>query len=165
MKTYSVKQIAEMLNTNPETVRRWIRDNKLKAVQTSKKTGNVITEEDLDRFLSVTPRYLSKASIGLISPVAGMSLIAGGFLANALIGYVGRKNKVDVRIRPEDFKIYLQNEKKKLTEAITQKRQLISQTETEITKLSEQINQYEYLLEHEDLLSETLEKATTYSEV
>ncbi|NLC74908.1 MAG: helix-turn-helix domain-containing protein, partial [Clostridiales bacterium] len=24
MKTYSVKQIAEMLNTNPETVRRWI---------------------------------------------------------------------------------------------------------------------------------------------
>lgn len=26
MKTYTVKEISEMLNTNPETVRRWIRD-------------------------------------------------------------------------------------------------------------------------------------------
>ena len=29
MKSYNVKEIAEMLNTNPETVRRWIRDKKL----------------------------------------------------------------------------------------------------------------------------------------
>ena len=44
MKTYSVKQIAEMLGTNPETVRRWIRGDKMKAVQVSRKGGNVITE-------------------------------------------------------------------------------------------------------------------------
>ena len=31
MKTYSVKEIADLLNTNPETVRRWIRDKKLEA--------------------------------------------------------------------------------------------------------------------------------------
>ena len=31
MKSYNVKEIAEMLNTNPETVRRWIRDKKLDA--------------------------------------------------------------------------------------------------------------------------------------
>lgn len=37
MKTYSVKEIAEMLNTNPETVRRWIRDKKLDATIESKK--------------------------------------------------------------------------------------------------------------------------------
>ena len=29
MESYSVKQIAEMLNTQPETVRRWIRNGKL----------------------------------------------------------------------------------------------------------------------------------------
>lgn len=37
MKTYSVKEIAEMLNANPETVRRWIRDKKLNATIESKK--------------------------------------------------------------------------------------------------------------------------------
>ena len=35
MDTYSVKEIADMLNTNPETVRRWIRSGKLEAIQES----------------------------------------------------------------------------------------------------------------------------------
>lgn len=39
MKSYNVKEIAEMLNTNPETVRRWIRDKKLDATIVSKKGG------------------------------------------------------------------------------------------------------------------------------
>ena len=47
MTTYSVRQIAEKLNTNPETVRRWIRDGKLKAEQTSRRDGNVVTEYEL----------------------------------------------------------------------------------------------------------------------
>lgn len=37
MKSYNVKEIAEMLNTNPETVRRWIRDKKLDATIVSKR--------------------------------------------------------------------------------------------------------------------------------
>lgn len=37
MSEYNVKQISEMLDTNPETVRRWIRSGKLEAEQTSKK--------------------------------------------------------------------------------------------------------------------------------
>ena len=37
MDTYSVKEIADMLNTNPETVRRWIRSGKLEAIQESRK--------------------------------------------------------------------------------------------------------------------------------
>lgn len=41
MKTYSVKEIAEMLNTNPETVRRWIRDKKLDATIESKKVDTL----------------------------------------------------------------------------------------------------------------------------
>lgn len=35
MDTYSVKEIADMLNTNPETVRRWIRSGNLEAIQES----------------------------------------------------------------------------------------------------------------------------------
>ena len=33
MNTYTVKEIADMLKTNPETVRRWIRLGKLEADQ------------------------------------------------------------------------------------------------------------------------------------
>lgn len=48
MDTYSVKEIADMLNTNPETVRRWIRSGKLEAIQESRKGGNVVTKSMLD---------------------------------------------------------------------------------------------------------------------
>lgn len=37
MITYNVQQIVDMLGTQPETVRRWIRDGNLKAARNSKK--------------------------------------------------------------------------------------------------------------------------------
>lgn len=37
MDTYSVKEIAGMLNTNPVNVRRWIRSGRLEAIQESRK--------------------------------------------------------------------------------------------------------------------------------
>lgn len=59
MKTYTVKEIAELLGTNPETVRRWIRDGKLQAVTNSKKKGEnkVILEGALNAFLKTSPKY------------------------------------------------------------------------------------------------------------
>ena len=57
MDTYSVKEIADMLNTNPETVRRWIRSGKLEAIQESRKGGNVVTKSMLDAFLKTSPKY------------------------------------------------------------------------------------------------------------
>ena len=65
--TYSVKEIAEMLNTNPETVRRWIRSGKLEAIQESRKGGNVVTKQMLDAFLKTSPKYAGVA--------AGLSLM------------------------------------------------------------------------------------------
>ena len=56
MDTYSVKEIADMLNTNPETVRRWIRSGKLEAIQESRKGGNVVTKSMLDAFLKASPK-------------------------------------------------------------------------------------------------------------
>lgn len=168
MKTYSVKQIAEMLGTNPETVRRWIRDDKLKAVQVSRKDGNIVTEAELKRFVKATPKYLSRLTVGMgvvtMSPVVGIGALAGGIVASALLGYFDGKNSVDVRVRPEDFKEYLQKNIAKLNSTILQKQALINQTEAEIIEISKQIEQYSYLLENEDLLVETLEKATTNTE-
>ena len=81
-------------------------------------------------------------------------------IASALPGYFDGKNSVDVRVRPEDFKEYLQKNITKLNGTILQKQALIQQTEAEINEISKQIEQYSYLLENEDLLVDTLEKAT-----
>ena len=74
------------------------------------------------------------------------------------------KGNGDVRVRPEDFKDYLQKNIAKLNGTFLQKQALIHQTEAEINEISRQIDQYSYLLENEDLLIDTLEKAATNME-
>ncbi len=54
---YSVKEISELLNVSSETVRRWIRNDRLKATQQSRKTGNAITEDDFKQFINKSPKY------------------------------------------------------------------------------------------------------------
>ena len=53
MDSYTVKQISEMLKTNPETVRRWIRLGELESDQVSRKGGNLITASSLNKFLKL----------------------------------------------------------------------------------------------------------------
>lgn len=99
-----------MLDANPETVRRWIRDKKLKAVQISRKGGNIITGTELQRFLKSTPKYLPKVSTNMtfFSPAVGFAALTGAFVAGIIIiGYLGEKNNIDIHVRPEDFKAYL----------------------------------------------------------
>lgn len=57
MDKFTVKQVADMLETNPETVRRWIRSGELKAEKGSNKTGNVITADALADFGNAKPKY------------------------------------------------------------------------------------------------------------
>lgn len=80
MKTYSVDDIVTMLNTNPETVRRWIRSGKLEAIQTSRKSGNAITEQSLNAFLKSNPKYAKMVAgsvglLGLSGLIAGMPIL------------------------------------------------------------------------------------------
>ena len=158
MNTYSVKQISDLLETNPETVRRWIRDDKLKAVQVSRKDGNVITEAELQRFLKATPKYLPKFTAGItaLSPLIGITAFAGGVIAGAVMGYLDEKKNTDVRIMPDDFKRYLEENISKLKKTAVQKRDLIRQTENEITAIEKQIDQYQYLLDHEEILNDAI---------
>ena len=84
MDTYSVKEIADMLNTNPETVRRWIRSGKLEAIQESRKGAKSM----LDAFLKASPKYAGIAGGLLASPVGlttATAAIVGGLLAQQLI--------------------------------------------------------------------------------
>ena len=62
MDTYTVKEVAKMMNTSEETVRRWIRSGKLKANMDSRKKGSVITDAMLREFTRNTPKYAAALS-------------------------------------------------------------------------------------------------------
>ena len=54
---YSVKEISDMLSVNPETVRRWIRNGRLKVSLYSRSSGSIVTENSLNKFLNKNPKY------------------------------------------------------------------------------------------------------------
>ena len=57
MKRYRVHDISEMLNVDPETVRRWVRKGELVGTATSKKGGYYVDEYDLMAFITKKPKY------------------------------------------------------------------------------------------------------------
>lgn len=157
MTSYSVQQIAEMLGTNPETVRRWIRDKKLNAVQVSRKDGNVVTEAELQRFLKASPKYMPRftASLMAIKPAISIPLVIGGFIGSKVAGYLDEKKEYDVRIRQEDIEKYLTENIALHTESIKRKRASIKHLEEEIQTEEQQLEQLKYLLKHKELLPES----------
>ena len=164
--TYNVKQIADILDTNLETVRRWIRENKLKAVQVSRKNGNVVTEDELKRFVQATPKYLSKyaASLTALTLLSSDGLLARAIVTSALLGYFTEYNKLITQVTLKDFKKYLQNDIQRLNTTIEQKQNLMRQTKQEIDILTKKINQYKYLLEHDTMLTDILKESIVNSE-
>jgi excisionase family DNA binding protein len=48
---YNVKEAAEILDVNPETVRRWVRSGEIFATMSSKRSGWVISQKSLEDFL------------------------------------------------------------------------------------------------------------------
>lgn len=135
MKTYSVKQIAELLSTNPETVRRWIRNGKLQAIQESRKDGNSVSEDELEKFLKKTPKYATIAGGSLIAtvPALGIPLALGGILGELVADYMANDAKTkNARVSLEEIVKHLKKNILSHTETIKRKRESISQLETEI---------------------------------
>lgn len=56
MAVYTVKEVSEKFNVNPETVRRWVRKGIINADMTSKKCGMVINELE---FVKLSDKYRS----------------------------------------------------------------------------------------------------------
>jgi excisionase family DNA binding protein len=161
MKTYSVKEIAELLNTNPETVRRWIRDNKLKATKNSNKEGSVISEAELKKFLKNTPKYYGVAAaggmIGVGAPITGIAVAAVSEIVSSII----RKSveSSEVTIKYDDMIVMMDEEIAKHRAEIHRKRQSIKSIEREILEEEKKINQ---IISTKEMLNaqvkETLEK-------
>lgn len=149
METYSVKQIADMLNTKPETVRRWIRSGKLKAEQSSRKDGNVITEGELNKFLKSSPKYaglIAGAAVGsIVAPIAAIPL-AGGIIATYLAASKMENNKENPSFSKEDVKKYLKEEIARRDASMKQKLKTIKQMQQEITSDQQQISECKFVL-------------------
>lgn len=143
MKTYSVKEIADLLNTNPETVRRWIRDKKLEATIESKKGGHIVYESALHTFLKSSPKYASIASSALIS-----TAMIGGLIAQKIIDVEQLKR---ARISDADIIKFLKSEIDTRKVSIKNKEDSISQLNMQIKSEQIQIDAFQQMI---DTLSE-----------
>ena len=152
MKTYSVKDIADMLNTNPETVRRWIRAGKLKADQTSRKDGNMVREDDLYKYLRSTTKYAAIATgFAATNPFLALTTAVGAGVLGAIVTSLAAKpskNGREVRILSDDVKRTLKKNITESEETIERKKAAIAELQAEINKEQQQIRDYETALEH-----------------
>ena len=139
MKTYSVKEIADLLNTNPETVRRWIRDKKLEATIESKKGGHIVYESALHTFLKSSPKYASIASTALISTV-----MVGGLIAQKIIDVEQLKK---ARISDADIIKFLRTEIDTRKVSIRNKKEIISQLNMQIKSEEIQIDAFQQMID------------------
>lgn len=149
MANYSVKQIAEMLDTNPETVRRWIRAGRLESSQASKKEGNVVSEDALKTFLERTPKYAAAAAgmaaAGILSPLPSVPII-GASLAVSVGMSVGM-SVANALARPERRKAETASDaKENLIQLQIEKKQLLEQTRAVAQQLQEQLKKQEQQL-------------------
>lgn len=150
MKDYNVKQISELLNTNPETVRRWIRSGKLAASQHSKKGGNIISEEALMQFLRATPKYAGLAAILAAAAVPSLSTpaVMSAFLGSVITGLYKTYRR---QITPDQIKQYLQRRTAESKKTIREKQKQIRKLQEEIRSEQVHLDQYTYALENFDL--------------
>lgn len=148
MKTYSVKEIAEMLNTNPETVRRWIRDKKLDATIESKKGGHMVSEAALQTFLRTSPKYAAtaKASLaGVMGAAVLPTVMVGGLVAQKLIDAEQIKK---ARISNKDVINFLRKEIQRYSEAVIAKEDTIHQLQKQIEADQLQIAEFQKLIDN-----------------
>ncbi len=151
MADYNVRQISELLNVDTETVRRWIRTNKLKGTKTSKKTGFVVPEAELKRFLNNIPKY-SGVAAGLMAatiPGVGFPITAGALVAK-IISSLFINNNRDNTVTSDDIIDYVKEEIKKEKAMILQKEEAIQQLKIEIQEKQEHIEGLRYLLDNTD---------------
>lgn len=153
-KSYKVNEVATLLGTNEETVRRWIRIDKLHASQQSKKTGNIISDDDLRTFLQDYPKYFKRfmASTASVAEQTTANFIAG--LGLSILGAAGvtavkilRTNRTKDDISQEDIIRFAKQQIDKLEARIKQKRSAIAELEEEIGEYQAEIENYQMILE------------------
>lgn len=145
MKTYSVKEIADLLGTSQETVRRWIRDGKLQAVDDSKKKGEnkVILESALKSFIDASPKYAASMAISL---PFGTAIMAGAGVTGALLAIkkAEAQKLSKAKIRADSVYAFLatriNEERLKLESMLTERNELDRKIQIETELLNQLID-------------------------
>lgn len=147
LKTYNVKEIAELLKTNPETVRRWIRSGKLKSDIDSRKGGNVVTEQMLNAFLKTTPKYASVAAASLATPL-GLGVVTATVIGGALTSqYIKAEQSKKAKIDSAEVVKLLELDIKNRKESIKTKMATVEQLKLEIDEERQRIKEAKRLIE------------------
>lgn len=144
MKNYSVKEIADLLGTNPETVRRWIREKKLTASQDSRKSGNTVSEVELQKFLKTNSKYAGIAASSIaMSPLAGIggaAVALGGIVGTLIIDQVIKEKAIsEAKVEPTEVVRLINEEIKKKQTNIKRKKASIAELEKEIADEGKQL--------------------------
>lgn len=138
MKSYSVKEIAGILNTNPETVRRWIRSGKLSSTMTSNKSGNMVSADSLNKFIKETPKYATQLAGSMMSSPIALSLVVGGIIGGLVSSVISSDKK---KIKKEDIQKSLNRQivdcEKRIADNKTKLGQLKSKIETDESSLQQ----------------------------
>lgn len=151
MKSYSVKQVADLLKTNPETVRRWIRSGKLAAQQDSRKGGNIIYESALQEFVKSTPKYAGTTAALLFGTAALSTALIGGLVAQK-VSFEEQLKKA--QISSDSISNFIVTEIEAITSSITNKKKAIRHLESEIESESKKIEELKELLKTLSTLSD-----------
>ena len=146
MKSYTVFDVAKLVGKNPETVRRWIRSGKLKAVQSSRKDGNVVLEDELYRFLRSTTKYSGLAAGMLASNSMLAFTVAVAGLVGGMVAHRAT-NKKDLAILAEDVRKTLKDKIAESEELIEKRRNTITELQAEIEAQEKQIEDFRIALE------------------
>lgn len=143
MDSYSVNDVAKILSTSPETVRRWIRAGKLEAIQYSKKEGNIITKEMLEDFLKRTPKYAG-ITLGLaMSPLGALPIAA--LFGSAMLQQSCKTND-HISMSQEELKSIIRIALQASKETIENKQQAIEKLHSEIDEEMRQVEKLEKMI-------------------
>lgn len=137
---YTVSEIAEIFQTEPETVRKWIKGNKLLATKgNSNKEGMRVSEASLQKFLSENSVKYSKTAF--ITATAAI-LTGGTSLAASLIIKANRdkRNLSEAKIKSSDMINLLEEELKQELETVAEKKELLESLVKEIDEKNERIS-------------------------
>lgn len=148
MKSYSVKEIAELLHTNPETVRRWIRKGKLDATSgSSRKEGSSVSFAALQKFLEDSPKYAAAATASVASPAILASAGALAIIGQVVAAKMASENSIEnASVDTVQICAYIDQEAQALKKSIARKREAVEQLSQEIERDTQSLEELKKLL-------------------
>ena len=165
MRFFTVKEVSGLLQTNPETVRRWIREHKLKADWNTKKEGNTISENALGEFLSSSPKYSSIAEQNIAqSPMIHPLATTIGLISGLSIGAVSAimiKMLLDKKSSSSESIVSQESLCKYLKECIKDSQSVLEKKKGELETLTREIEEEETQIKNYNALLERLESTPT----